>query len=196
MFSCLPTAVIRRTASVCRRRANVGLKDLFCGFRGRDGVPCAAVTGEDDKSFRSPLCRRSRCRTDPSRRGRPDQGRPFSPLRMTKMVVGSKKIASVCQELRIVSVCLRLQIPFACVKEPLGIIDIIQRQNTAGDSGPSTPGMSSCYAAAGSPFFRPAHSGDVILLCRGRQSVILPRPPRGCHPEGRSAFAAARQTPA
>ena len=43
MFSCLPTAVIRRTASVCRRRANVGLKDLFCGFRGRDGVPCAAA---------------------------------------------------------------------------------------------------------------------------------------------------------
>ncbi len=55
----------------------------------------------DGLAFRYPLCRRSRFRTDPSRRGRPDQGRPLSPLWMTKIVDGTNENASVCLERRI-----------------------------------------------------------------------------------------------
>ena len=59
-------------------------EDPFCCFRGTR------------QAFRCSLYRPSRFRTDPSLRGRPYQGRPSPPFRMTKIVDGSKEIDSVC----------------------------------------------------------------------------------------------------
>ena len=115
----------------------------------------------DGPAFKYPRCRRSRYRTDPSRRGRPDQGRPSSPLRMTKMVGLTGNIASVCLGIRMFLFMLCGHLCYAVIQcswqhtasgrgllfpSGPGCYPVMPR-TAAGDFGPSTPWVSSRRAA-------------------------------------------------